>query len=244
VVESTVLTGVSIPSLLQAHADSGAAATVALGHDPLVSEPSDGHLHPAGVWVFERSALSEISELGYQDIKEVLIPRLHAQNRPVYGYEVHGPCPRVRNAASYLAVNEWMLRRWLETTGEIADYEHVAAALVHRTARVDAAARLLGPVVVGPHTFVAAGAVVLGPTVLGGHCRVGPDALVSRSVLWDHAEAQFGSQVDQSIVTNGASVTSRARVSNQIYMPERLQPLRFSGELVAARPPAARPVAV
>lgn len=53
------------------------------------------------------------------------------------------------------------------------------------TARVDAGARLTGPVVVGPGAVIDAGATVIGPTVIGARSRVGSGAVVAQSLVAD-----------------------------------------------------------
>src|SRR5439155_21486014 len=117
---------------------------------------------PAGVFVFEARVLEHVPESGYQDIKEVLIPRLYRAGERVATYSAQGRCPRVSSPESYLAVNAWMLERM---DSPPAGYRRSGEAYLHATAQVDETARLIGPVQVGPDARIGRGALVVGPTV-------------------------------------------------------------------------------
>jgi NDP-sugar pyrophosphorylase family protein len=113
--------------------------------------------------------LDLIPEHGFQDIKENLIPRLHRAGARVMAYESEGVCPRVLNAQTYLAVNQWVLERRVREEGE-------SEGLVHPTAWVEPGARLVGPVQLGPRVRVQSGATIVGPTSIGAESTVGRNA--------------------------------------------------------------------
>ncbi len=66
-------------------------------------------------------------------------------------------------------------------------------------ASVDAAARLVGPVLVGRGAVVEAGAVVGPDAVLGAGCRVGHGAVVERAVVWPGTTIFPGEGVSRAV---------------------------------------------
>ena len=66
---------------------------------------------PSGMYVFNREALDVVPGRGFYDIKEHLIPQLYRSGERVIAYPSEGASPRVLDASSYLAVNEWMVEQ-------------------------------------------------------------------------------------------------------------------------------------
>lgn len=218
VVEGTVVPSLDMADLIASHRASGAVLTVVVSNGENDRKPNDG-LEPIGVYVFSRSVLAHIPPTGYQDIKESLIPRLHAQGQSVGTYVVgHGASPRVTNAASYLAVSKWAVERL--TAGERIPegYVRLNQALVHESARLDGQTRFIGPVLVGPRCRIEEGAMMIGPTCLGADCHVAAHAVVSRSILWDKCEVGEGAVLDHCILTNGAVVPAQTTVRETVCL--------------------------
>jgi mannose-1-phosphate guanylyltransferase len=103
VADGTAVPVVDVDELLKTHRASGAAMTVVVGAD------SAGRLRPAGVYVFGRWTFRFIPEEGFYDIKEKLIPRLYGAGEPVCTHTASEMAPRVVNAESYLALNQWTI---------------------------------------------------------------------------------------------------------------------------------------
>lgn len=81
--------------------------------------------------------------------------------------------------------------------------------LLHPNARVDAGARIIGPVVVGSDAVIDADATVIGPAVIGARSRVAAGAVIAQSLV---AEDVF--------VPRGSIVAHRALFG----MPDGLEP--------------------
>jgi mannose-1-phosphate guanylyltransferase len=206
VTEGAAIPTVDLADLLASHRASRAAVTAVVHRDRAVC----GAPTPGGVYVFERRVLDQIGEKGFQDIKENLIPRLHRAGEHVVAYQSDGFCPHVFSAQSYLAVNEWMLER---LAGEGAGGER---ALRHPTARVEAGARLVGPVQLGAGACVEAGATVIGPTSVAAGCRVARHALVARTALWARSAVGEGAVVHGCVVAEDAVIPAAARLFNVV----------------------------
>ncbi|MBP7937417.1 MAG: NDP-sugar synthase [Phycisphaerae bacterium] len=233
-----VLDGALIPqfdlaALIEAHDASGAAVTM------VVSDPRgrmeggrEAKLEPVGIYVVSRTALAYIPERGYQDIKEVWIPRLYESGARVIPYVVDRDATlRVVDAASYVAACNWALQRSLRSDAISDEYLRVGQSLVHRSAEVAASARLVGAVVVGPNCRIEAAATVVGPATIGqgarvcrnavvsgsmiwSGCIVGPQAFVIQSILVDQAKVESGDTVRGTVL--GVSVTDRSVSSREV----------------------------
>lgn len=212
VVEASVAARVNLDALLDAHREAGAALTT------VVMGP--GGTEPAGIYVLSRSALEEIPTRGYQDIKEMLIPKLYGQGKVILAWPADDRRNlRVRDAASYLAANSWALEgpspAWTAPHG----YRAMAGAWVHESAVVAASARLIGPIVIGPHCSVGAGATIVGTTTLGRGCRVGADAVISRSTLWNGCHVGAGAIIDHCVLVDGAAVEPAGIMRDTVCVP-------------------------
>lgn len=211
VVEGAVLPGCDLRSLLRSHVASRAAASVVV--HPF-AEGLDGHrsLGPAGIYVLARRALAQVSPIGYQDIKEMLIPELRRVRQTVLAYSFEEASTRIEGLESYLAVQGCFLRRQCRDVLMARDYVCAGEACIHRRATVSDTARLVGPVMLGPGTHVGPDAIVVGPSVLGASCLLSSGAVLKRSVLWDSCVVGERAVVDQCVMTNRASVAPGAMV--------------------------------
>ena len=88
------------------------------------------------------------------------------------------------------------------------DYVIEADVAVHRTALIEPGAVLKGPLIVGPHCFVAAGAYLRGGGWLGERCIIGPGAELKTSVLLSGTKLAHFNFVGDSVL--GANVNLEA----------------------------------
>jgi mannose-1-phosphate guanylyltransferase len=78
-------------------------------------------------------------------------------------------------------------------------------------ARVDPAATLLGPAMIGDGAVVEAGAAVGPDAVVGRGCRIAAGAVVREAVLWDGTALAPGERVERAIAAGDVRVPSNAR---------------------------------
>ncbi len=200
VADGTAVPVVDLVELLDGHRASGAAITVVVGSD------GAGRLRPSGVYVFERRAFVHVPEDGFQDIKEKLIPCLYAAGEQVSTHMAEAVAPRVVNADTYLALNQWVVERTSRYRAAPDGFRSSGETVLHDSASVDPTARLLGPVLLGPEVTVQAGATLVGPVSIGPGTRVGRAAVVSRSVVWSDCVVGDRSFVDRSMLADHAVV--------------------------------------
>jgi mannose-1-phosphate guanylyltransferase len=238
VADGTSVPVVELGDLVESHRAAQALLTVAVAPD------ATGRLAPCGVYVFDRRAFDYIPADGFQDIKERLLPRLYEAGEPVATHVAATAAPRVVNVESYLALDHWAVERLARQALDAGDYHLQGDAIVHGSAVVDPAARLLGPVLVGPGVTIGRGATLVGPLSLGPGTRVGRAAVVSRSVAWSGCVIGDEALVDRCMLADEARVDRRTPLFGSVRVAERPRPTRLPGRslwqpLVAALKPAA-----
>jgi len=217
--DGTVVPMVDRDRLLAFHLDSGAALTVVVHRD---EHDKDGPapLSPAGIYVAQRSVFDFVSGSGFQDIKENLIPRLHQAGLPVLTHLAAEWCPRVVDAHTYLTVSHWMISRVVyeheATDGWNAVCSGGGEVLAHSTAWVDPAAKLLGPILLGPGVRVKAGATIVGPASIGADSAIAEGAVVSRSVTWERCVVSENAFLDACVLADDARVERGAELFGSV----------------------------
>jgi NDP-sugar pyrophosphorylase family protein len=223
VADGTSVPVVGLAELLEGHQASRSAITVVVGAD------AAGRLRPSGVYVFARRVFAHIPEDGFQDIKEKLIPRLYETGEPVSTHMADGVAPRVVNADTYLALNQWVVERTSRYRESPDGFRSLGETVLHDSTSVDPTARLLGPVLLGPRVSVGEGATLVGPVSIGPGTTIGRDAVVSRSVVWSQCVVGDRSFVDRSmladraIVEPGGSVISTMKTNRRRGEPRAAQ---------------------
>ncbi|MBX3395200.1 MAG: NDP-sugar synthase [Phycisphaerae bacterium] len=220
-VDGTIIPqSIHLPSVLEDHASAGAAFTI-VAHQTQQSTRMRPALVPTGVYICSRRALRFISTTGYQDIKEMLLPRLHDAGEAIAVHTVDSIAPRVSGAATSFGATAFVLSMMLESPNEISCYERRSDALVHDTARIGDGVHMLGPVLIGADTVVEDGAMIVGPTSIGEGCRIKRESKICRSILWNAAAVGESAYVDHSILTFGSIVPAEANITRQIHYRSR-----------------------
>lgn len=222
VLDGTIIPSIDLGALLETHGQAGAAATIVYNNDEAVQQIDyGGHLSPAGIYVFSRRAIEQVGETGYQDIKEVLIPRLRNEQAAVTAYPAERVVPRISGLDAYLSVQGWMLERISEGQPP-AGYHPRGAAWCHETARIAESARLVGPLLIGPEAVIEDDAVIIGPSVIGAECVVERGALVGRSVLWSYSAVGAEARVEHCLLATAVSAEPGVVRHGEICRPTGL----------------------
>lgn len=209
IVSGTTLPTADLGRILEAHQSSGAALTVVVHEDPV---PGSGEsLSPSDIYVFDRRAFDQVSEEGYQDIKESLVPKLYAVGEAVLTHKGPRAFGRLFDTETYLALNDMLVSSAAEARVP-EGYGRIGEALIHETAWVAPRARLLGPIVVGARATIEDAATVVGPVAVGSGSYVAHRAVISRSVLWEGCLVEPGAEIDRCLLADGATVTAGTRL--------------------------------
>jgi NDP-sugar pyrophosphorylase family protein len=243
VIEGTIVPTIDFDAMIAAHRAAGAAATVVVEFDRRRRGMASGvRRQPAGIYVFERSALETVAEHGYQDIKEGLLGKLNASGATVAMHEVRGLSAKVLDYSSYAAVSRWLVSRAIERPEFLSEYVRVGEGLHHPTAQVHPTARLVGPVLLGANARIGENAVVVGPASIGANSTLGVDALVSRSFIWDDCVIGDGAIIDSSVLADRCIVVPGDRLRSVTQLPDHSSvPVRESDAVFATQPTVAVP---
>jgi NDP-sugar pyrophosphorylase family protein len=216
ILDGTTIPSIDLQAVIETHEVCQAALTVVVHQEGFAQSRRWGALTPAGIYIVDRRVLESIPAKGFYDIKEGLIPDLHARNERVVTHMALGANPQILNAGTYLAVNNWMVERIGREADAPRDYCASGQALVHASARVAAGARLVGPVIVGAQANVASGSTIVGPAVVGERTNVAPGAVISRSTTWKDCYVGEGAVVDQCILADETLVAPEAAVFRSV----------------------------
>jgi mannose-1-phosphate guanylyltransferase len=217
-VDGTCVPAADLVALLACHRAACAALTVLVHPEP-AAPAAAGRYVPGGVYVLSRRAVERVPARGFQDLKEGLLPRLYRSGEPTAAYVAGEPSPRVLDASSYLALNDWVLQRQSALPPAEAYVRQPGGAHSHVSARVSPDAVFVGPVLIGPGAQVLGDATVVGPTSIGPETVVSAGALVSRCAVWSGVTIGVDAVVDRSIVPHGATVSPRAWLLGQLLEP-------------------------
>ena len=229
VVEGSMIPTVDLASLLEAHRESGASATIVVEVDRRRRAIEGTELRlPGGIYVLSREVLNTVAKNGYQDIKEGLLERLYKTGNAVMTYELSGVSPRVLDYPTYTSVNRWLTAKAVENQTYLANYVRVGDALIHPTAEVDSSARLVGPVIVGPHASVGEGAMVVGASTIGRGSVVAAGALVSRSIVWSNCWVGAKAVVDDTLLADHCIVEPGHQLFGAVHIAPANRPVPAS----------------
>lgn len=211
------------------HRESGAVITVA-------AVARHGVVEPAGVFMIEPAALAYIQTVGYQDIKEQLLPRVIQAGLRVQCHVVSGKVQLIHGTENYLqALNMALSALRPEVT---KDYIQIKPGIwQHATAKVHPTARLIGSVWIDAEAQIGAGSLVMGPTLIGPKAVVNDGCVVRASVVMHNAQLSSTTELIQAVIAPGQATDVRKHDINPIDIaPWRRAISYFS------RPETARPV--
>lgn len=206
----------------------------------------DGHraLTPTGVYCVEPSVLPHIREVGFQDLKEQVIPALKKAGLRVGAVVLRKPAIEISDCRDYLRA----VSRALATgAGTLNDYRELAPGIwCGQQVTIASDARIVGPAVIGHGSHLESQSMVIGPAIIGHHCTVGERTWAIRSVVPNETRLQAGRRYTDTFVTEAAPVEF---LRNGQHAPPRRdatapgpsdsahapQPARHTASVLAAR---------
>lgn len=228
VMEGTVICDLNLTPILEAHRQQRAAVTV------VVAEAGSRRgrtyvLQPVGVYVVSRRAIELIPRQGYQDIKEMWLPRLYQHEQRVWPYAVpQQSSVRITGLKSYLAAMGLLLEQLDANYWEAAGYEQSSEVWVHASARIGPGVRFLGPAVIGPGCELGPNVRVIGPSTIGANCRLARGAIVSRSAVWSNCTVPRDGIVDHCVLTHEAPEDPGTVLRDSVWATRNCRPIETS----------------
>ena len=105
--------------------------------------------------------------------------------------------------------------RQLGSTLPEAEYDQRGREVwVHKSATVVPSAVLLGPVIVGPDSFIGHSAFVRNGVLIGANCTVGTSVEIKNSIVFDNVDLAHFNYVGDSILGYGSHLGGGAITSN------------------------------
>lgn len=181
-------------ALVAQHQRTHAAITIA----GRVSGVDAESLEPAGAYMISPSVLELVPTVGFQDIKEQLIPKTQSVGQLVDCHVLRGQALLVHSERHYLAALEHGIRQNKPASDQ---YRTIAPdVFVHHEAEVAATARLRGPVWVESGAVIDDRAVIVGPALVGRQSRVAPRALLHRVALLEGARVEADAELFARVI--------------------------------------------
>lgn len=212
--------------MVEQHRQSGNALTVFCKKEVNQHVRSDQQntLHPTGLYCCDPIVFKYIRSIGFQDLKEQLIPTLRRAGLRVGVVMLEQPAYEITEWESYLHV----VSRSITHFGmNAADYRQLAPDIwCGKDVEIASNARIVGPVVLGKGCRLDEHSMVVGPAILGDGCHVCESAWAIRVVIPDHIQISAGvSVIDQFVApaTTSLPVIDSLRnevVSDSIVMDE------------------------
>jgi NDP-sugar pyrophosphorylase family protein len=230
VLNGDVLSDVDLPGILAAHHSAGAAATIILTPVPnpaayglvetesgrvlrFLEKPDPAQITTdtinAGIYILETRVLELMPPRVNHSIERAFFPALLARGDLVLGPVHRGYWIDIGTHDKYRQVHRDILSGRFPVRLDGAPRQ---GGVVHPDARLDAAARLLGPFYMGPGCDVAAGAEIGPGTVLVGRVRVESGARVADSVLWPGTSIGAEARVEGALLGGNVHVGRNAQV--------------------------------
>jgi NDP-sugar pyrophosphorylase family protein len=214
------LTTMDLTSLLAAHREVGAMASIALveveetSQYGIVVTDEEGRIQrfvekPRGrapsrtantqIYLFEAEVLDLIPPDQVYDFGFQVFPAMVEAGVPFYGFRLDGYWRDIGSIRDYLEAQTDALEGRLD--GAIEGNEVSPGVWMGKGCLVERGAKLVPPVLLGGNCRVGAKARVGEGTVLGAGAEVGAGAGVWKSVVWDGARVPASSKLRETVVT-------------------------------------------
>lgn len=234
-----VLTTLDLDALVRFHDEHGAQATIHLVRVPdpsafgvvptfpdgevkaFVEKPPPGRAPTdwinAGTYVLEPEVLERIPPKINVSMERETFPRMLDERGRLYAMAADVYWLDIGTPEKYRQAHVDVMRGAVGLPPAPDAEERDPGIWVQPGAAIDAAARLVPPVLVGPESAVGPG-VLLAATSVGAGCTLEHGARVERSVLLDGARVGRAADVVDSIVGVDAAVGDGARVRDQVVV--------------------------
>ena len=224
VMNADIISDLDFSSMLRLHNETNARITIATtpvedpsrygvveaGPDGRVTrfvekpkrEEARSNMINAGAWFVDRSVLDMVQPGVSVSFERDIFPRILAEGQPFYSFPVNGYWIDMGTRETYLQLHADLLAGLMAHQQSRFRVPLVDGVALGPGSRVDASARIEGPVVVGANCSVGAQARVVGPTVVGEGAVIGARAVLEASVVWRGFHLGEGARVTGSAVAN------------------------------------------
>ncbi|MDD5327549.1 MAG: exosortase [Phycisphaerae bacterium] len=187
----------------------------------MMFNPAGKNSNPMGeaaeIYICDASILENIPKEGYFDIKEGLIPEMLLAGKTIRAAVLPHRAGNFRDRQEYLCAIGDYLENGHQIKEELQILKKDDSRIIWAGAetKIDADARIYGPVVIMDGVSVSNGVVILGPTILGRNVNIDKDSVVINSVLWDDAKVGANCEIQRCLVDYHGQVQSDSVVQGK-----------------------------
>jgi mannose-1-phosphate guanylyltransferase/phosphomannomutase len=232
IISGDALTALDLGAIVRHHVAQGNDATIVLQRvtNPLefgvvvtdeqqrivrfLEKPSWGEVFSdtinTGIYVLEPGILDRMERGKIYDWSKDLFPAMLHEGAKLGGYIVNDYWTDIGNLEQYQQANYDALERKVAIMLPGAEVQ--PGVWAGEGTRIDAAAHLEGPIVLGRDVRVAAGASIIGPTVIGDRSIVERGATIARSVCWEDVYVGDEATLNDCTVADRNTIERRATV--------------------------------
>jgi len=188
-----------IEMLIESHYRGQCELTVVLNPAGENNRPNG---ESAGIYICEPTVLEYIPAEGYYDIKESLIPAILRAGKNIYADRLSAPAGNFRNYSEYLSAIFYRLENTRKADFNLSVFkqDNLQTLWTSSSSRIDASAKIYGPVVIMEGACVSDSAIVFGPTIIGRNVEIGPNSLIVNSIFWDNSQVGSDCKVERCII--------------------------------------------
>ena len=161
----------------------------------------DAARQPAGVYAFDASVLDVIPGIGFYDVKEQLIPALHARGCAAHAVTIADRVLRIRDRAGYLDA----VAAFSDARSDPVDPDWTCSG-------IDSAAAIIGHCLIDSSAVIESGALI-DTSVILDNVTVRAGATVSRSIIGPGVEIDSGALIVDTVRTARVQSVSLAGIS-------------------------------
>ncbi|NPV89645.1 MAG: NDP-sugar synthase [Firmicutes bacterium] len=176
----------------------------------------------AGVYIFERELLNEISSSKVVSIERETYPQLLEKGLKMATYHKCSYWLDLGTPDKYIKVHKDILKGKLEIDG--LNFNE-SIQFISKTAKIHETARLYGPVYIGENVEIGAFSIIGPSTVLCDDSYVGTGAKVVGSVVWDRVSVGSGALVADSVLMSNCTVDRNSEEYNAVLTENFSHPI-------------------
>lgn len=233
VLSGDALTDMDLTSLVQAHKDKDAKASIALSRVPnplefgvIVSDeagriiqfqekPSWGEVISdtvnTGIYVLEPEVLEMIPPNTNFDFSNDLFPLMLEKEMPIYGYVANDYWCDIGSIDEYRRANADMLYGRVKLPEPVG--KHIGGSIwVGEDVEIAPSAQLFGPIYLGTGVKIKGNVTIYGPCVIRDYTIIDAYSRVERTILWRNNYVGENCELRGAIVTRQCSIKSKAVV--------------------------------
>lgn len=224
VISGDALTDINLGSLLQAHRQKGALATIALKDVEQVEHfgvvitddqgkierfqekprPEEALSHHAntGIYVFEPEIFKYIPARQFYDFGKQVFPHLVKTGAPFYGVPIKDYWCDVGNISTYCQAHADILQ------------QQVKAAVAGKIIDTAEGARVL----LGEGVICGQNARFEGSVVIGSGCRIGDNVYISNSIIWDNTAIGDKAIIKEAVVGSNCRLGQGVKLNSGVVV--------------------------